>query len=69
MHNQHLGLSEVLAEQRRIQQREQATHIRLTDGARQPSRRSKSRPVRRWWQRLGRSKLPTVQPSRPPTVS
>ena len=69
MHNQHLGLSEVLAEERRTQRQEQATHARLTEGARQPSRRNESRPVRHWWQRLGRSKAPAVQPSRPPTVS
>ena len=69
MHNQHLGLSEVLAEQRMTQHQEQATHARVTDGARQPSRLNRSRPVHHWWQRLGRSKLPTAQPSRPPTVS
>ena len=69
MHNQHLGLSEVLAEQRRTQRQEQATHERLTDGAHQPPRRNESRPVRHWWQRLGRSKRPTAQPSRTPTVN
>jgi hypothetical protein len=47
MHNQHAGLSQVLAEQHSSQLHEQATHARLARGAR---RRRRSRVVRGWWQ-------------------
>jgi hypothetical protein len=43
MHNQHAGLSQVLADQRITDQHNQATHARLVRGARSPRRRD-----RRW---------------------
>jgi hypothetical protein len=50
MHNQHAGLSQLLAEQRITQRHEQASHARLVRGARPPRRRRRSRTVRGWWQ-------------------
>jgi hypothetical protein len=47
MHNQHAGLSQVLADQRITERHEQADQARLTDGARPPRRRR--RTDRRWW--------------------
>jgi hypothetical protein len=47
MHNQHAGLSQVLAEQHISQWRRQAAHAQLARGAR-PRRRSQV--VRGWWQ-------------------
>jgi hypothetical protein len=50
MHNQHAGLSHVLAEQHITELREQAAHARLAHGARLPHRRRTVRVVRGWWQ-------------------
>jgi hypothetical protein len=50
MHNQHAGLSQLLAEQRITQRHEQATHTRLVRGARPPGRRRRSRAAHGWWQ-------------------
>jgi hypothetical protein len=50
MHNQHAGLSQVLAEQRINQRHEQAAHARLARGPRPPGRRRRSRAARGWWQ-------------------
>jgi hypothetical protein len=49
MHNQHAGLSQVLAEQHISQRRERATQARLAHGARQRRRRT-VRVVPGWWQ-------------------
>jgi hypothetical protein len=50
MTNQHAGLSQILAEQRITERRQQAAHARLADGARPPSRRRRSGAARGWWQ-------------------
>jgi hypothetical protein len=50
MTNQHAGLSQVLAEQRITERREQAAHWRLGRGAGSPLRRRRSRAARGWWQ-------------------
>jgi hypothetical protein len=50
MHNQHAGLSQVLAEQHISQWRERAAHARLAHSARLPRRRRPARVVRGWWQ-------------------
>jgi hypothetical protein len=49
MNNQHAGLSQVLAEQRITEWREQAAHARLRRGA-GPPRRRRSWAARGWWQ-------------------
>jgi hypothetical protein len=49
MNNQHAGLSQVLAEQRITERRQQAAHARLARGARLPRRR-KRWAARGWWQ-------------------
>ena len=48
MHNQHAGLSQVLAEQRITERHEQADHARLVDGARPPRRRRRRTGRGRW---------------------
>ena len=53
MNNQHAGLSQVLAEQRITERREQAAHARLARGARPSRRRRRAWVVRGWW-RLAR---------------
>jgi hypothetical protein len=50
MHNQHAGLSQLLAEQRITERRQQAAHGRLRRGPRPPGRRRRSRSAHRWWQ-------------------
>jgi len=50
MNNQHAGLSQVLAEQRITERREQAAQARLAGGTRPPGRRRRSRVARGWWQ-------------------
>jgi len=50
MHNQHAGLSQVLAEQRMTERWEQAAHARLAGGARWLRRRRRRWVVRGWWQ-------------------
>jgi hypothetical protein len=49
MHNQHAGLTGVLAEQRMTERREQADQQRLLGSVR-PPRRCRQRASRRWWQ-------------------
>jgi polyisoprenoid-binding protein YceI len=62
MHNQHAGLSQLLAEQRISQRHEQAAHARLAHTAGRPRRRRRRwRVVRGWWQ-LVRSPA-TAQPA------
>jgi hypothetical protein len=48
MHNQHAGLTGVLAEQRMTEHHQQAAHQRLIGSARSPRRRQQA--TRRWWQ-------------------
>jgi hypothetical protein len=50
MHNQHVGLTGVLAEQRISERQQQATHERLVRSARSPRRRRRQQATRRWWQ-------------------
>jgi hypothetical protein len=50
MNNQHPWLSQVLAQQRITERRQQATHARLRYGSRPPRRRRRSWAVRGWWQ-------------------
>ena len=66
MHNQHAGLSQVLAEQRITERRQQAAHTRLAHGARPPSRRRRSRAARGWWQLVRWPAVATKQPTRRP---
>jgi hypothetical protein len=49
MHNQHAGLSQVLAEQHRTQRQAQDYQVRLARGA-HPSRRRRRWTDRDWWQ-------------------
>jgi hypothetical protein len=49
MHNQHVGLTGVLAEQRMTERQRQATYERLVRSARLPRRR-RQQATRRWWQ-------------------
>ena len=49
MHNQHVGFSGVLAEQRISERQQQATYERLVRSARPPRRRRRQRATRRWW--------------------
>jgi hypothetical protein len=53
MHNQHAGLTGVLAEQRMTERQQQATHERLIHSARSPRRR-RQQATRRWWQLVAR---------------
>jgi hypothetical protein len=67
MTNQHAGLSQVLAEQRRTQLREQAAHARLLRAARPPRRQRRRWAARGWW-RLDRwpgaaARRPSQSPS------
>jgi hypothetical protein len=48
MHNQHPGLTGVLAEARMIERRQEAAHEGLGGRARLPRRR-RQRETRRWW--------------------
>jgi len=48
MHNQHAGLTGVLAEQRMTGRQQQAAHERLLHSARPPCRR-RQQATRRWW--------------------
>ena len=65
MHNQHAGLSQVLAEQRITQLREQAAPARLSRDARPPRRRRRW-TVRGWWQLARWPAVATKQPVRRP---
>ena len=64
MNNQHPWLSQVLAQQRITEQRQQATHARLGYSSRQLGRRRRSR-ARGWWQ-LVRWPAAAQQPTRRP---
>ena len=69
MHNQHAGLSQLLAEQRRTERRSEAAQARLVRGGR-PPRRRKARVARRWWQLARWPGVAAVQPvNRTPTSS
>jgi hypothetical protein len=66
MHNQHAGLSQVLAEQHITQRRQQAAHARLSRGARPLGRRRRSRVAHGWWQLARWPAVATQQPARRP---
>jgi hypothetical protein len=63
MNNQHAGLSQVLAEQRMTQRREQAADARLARGVRPPRRRRRW-AVRGWWQLARWPAATAEQPAR-----
>jgi hypothetical protein len=66
MHNQHAGLSQLLAEQRITERHQQAAPARLLRGAR-PQRRRRARwAARRWWQLARWPAVATQQPARRP---
>jgi hypothetical protein len=65
MHNQHVGLSQLLAEQHRTERREQAAQARLAQQAR-PSRRRRRWVVRGWWQLARWPQVAAAQPSPSP---
>jgi hypothetical protein len=65
MHTQHLGLSELLAEQHRIERREHAARVRLAHQARW-SRRRRRWLARGWWQLARWPAIATEQPARRP---
>ena len=65
MTNQHAGLSQMLAEQRRTERWEQAVQARLAHPAR-PSRRRRRWVVRGWWQLARWPAIATDQPIRRP---
>jgi hypothetical protein len=71
MHNQHSGLSQLLATQRSIEHHAQAAQARLVRGPRPPrGRRRRTEAARRWWQLARWPGVATVQPGRrTPTVS
>jgi hypothetical protein len=70
MNNQHAGLSQVLAEQRITERREQAAHARLLRDARPPRRRRQSWAARRWRQLARWPSAAADQPvSRPRSAS
>jgi hypothetical protein len=50
MHNQHAGLSQLLADQRISHRHQQAAHARLAHTAGRPRRRRRRWLARRWWQ-------------------
>jgi hypothetical protein len=50
MHNQHAGLSQLLATQRITERHEQAAQTRLAHSAGRPRRRRHRWLTRRWWQ-------------------
>jgi hypothetical protein len=63
MHNQHAGMSELLAAQRITERHEQAAQARLTQSAGR-SRRRKRWVVRGWWQLARWPAIATDQPIR-----
>jgi hypothetical protein len=67
MHNQHAGLSQVLAEQRITQRWQQAAHAQLGRATRPPSRRRRSRAAHGWWQLARWPAIATEPPARPPS--
>jgi hypothetical protein len=60
MHNQHAGLSQVLAEQRITQRHAQAHHARLVRDGRAPRRRRWT--IRGWWQLARRPGIAADRP-------
>ena len=66
MNNQHAGLSQVLAEQRMTERRQQAAQARLGRGTRPPGRRRRSRAAHGWWQLARWPAVAAEQPSRRP---
>jgi hypothetical protein len=66
MHNQHAGLSQVLADQRITQRGEQAAHARFARAARSPRRRNRRTAARGWWQLARWPSVATEQPARRP---
>jgi hypothetical protein len=70
MHNQHAGLSQVLADQHITQRRQQATQARLGRGTRPHGRRRRSRAAHGWWQLARWPAVAAQQPAhRPHRVS
>jgi hypothetical protein len=70
MNNQHAGLSQVLAEQRMTERRQQAAQAWLSRSARPPGRRRRSRSARSWWQLARWPAVATEQPAhRPHSIS
>jgi hypothetical protein len=63
MHNQHAGLSQVLADQHITQRRQQAAQARLSRGTRSSGRRRRSRAARGWWQLARWPAIATQQPA------
>jgi hypothetical protein len=53
MHNQHAGLTGVLAGQRMTERQQQAIRERVVRSARSPRRR-RQQATRRWWQFVAR---------------
>jgi hypothetical protein len=66
MTNQHAGLSQVLAEQRITERRQQAARSRLGYGSRPSGRRRRSRAARGWWQLARWPGVAAEQPTRRP---
>jgi hypothetical protein len=70
MHNQHAGLSQLLAEQRTTERRSEAAQARLVRGGRPPRRRRRASVARRWWQLVRWPAVAAVQSvNRTPTKS
>jgi hypothetical protein len=70
MHNQHAGLSQLLAEQRTTERRSEAAQARLVRGGRPPRRRRRASVARRWWQLARWPAVAAVQSvNRTPTSS
>jgi hypothetical protein len=71
MHNQHIGLSQLLATQRSSDHHDQAALVQLVRSARSPrGRRRRAAVARHWWQLARWPAVATAQPiSHPPTSS
>jgi len=66
MNNQHPWLSQVLAQQRLTERRQQAAHARLGYDSRPPRRRRRSRAARGWRQLARWPAAAAQQPARRP---
>ena len=64
MNNQHPWLSQVLAQQRITERRQQAAHFRLGFSSRPLGRRRRSRAPHGWWQLARWPAVATKQPTR-----
>jgi hypothetical protein len=62
MTNQHAELSQLLAEQRITEPRQQAAHVQLRRGPRPPGRRRRFGAARGWWQL---ARWPGIRPEQP----